>query len=688
MRHGPRDAAAPSVGPFAAVPDGRRSHPVPRRYHPGTMQRGDQLSDLDDAPRAETPLTGERAHVQRLQPYLDARPRSIVRSGAYLLLDGEWRFHRDSADRGLEEGWYRGHEYAATAPWPGSVATLVEDARPGIEDGGAPGAASASGAASAPGAASASGADRPDGGAHGGDGGIVVWYERDIVVPEAWRQADHPIQLTFGACGYETRVWLDGQLLRTIEGEEVHLGEYTSFSFELPERALTGEHRLTVRVADSLDPDRPRGKQESHVYKRGGIWYQSISGPVRSVWLEPIERNRVRSRLSVVSQVDARLVEFGVTTRVRDAGRYRLRLVIAALDSDEPAATKDVELDLEPGERRQHVVVPMDAARPWSPAAPVLYRVIVQLRDPAGRVSQIETRFGMREVAADGPSLHLNGEPIYLDGILYQPGTASFDDMRRHLFAMRELGCNLVRVHITGIDPRIYALADEIGMLLWVEVPSPHRSSPTSRAAHWAELQRMLVHVASQPSVVMVSLYNESWGAEDIGTEAETRAYIARVADFLRAAYPQFLVVDNDGWQHISVEGRLESDVLTAHVYTPDLATWERTLDALVAGDTETVTALPLVVGDPYFHTGQVPLVVSEWGGFGFPMYGGPEGSDERADRIRAFKRALRGRRIAGDVYTQATSVEQEVNGLIDATTGSLLVPPGILGPPPDGGGA
>ena len=45
------------------------------------------------------------------------------------------------------------------------------------------------------------------------------------------------------------------------------------------------------------------------------------------------------------------------------------------------------------------------------------------------------------------------------------------------MLAMKELGCNLVRIHIAGVDPRVYNLADKLGLLLWVEVPSPHRSS-------------------------------------------------------------------------------------------------------------------------------------------------------------------------------------------------------------------
>jgi hypothetical protein len=254
--------------------------------------------------------------------------------------------------------------------------------------------------------------------------------------------------------------------------------------------------------------------------------------------------------------------------------------------------------------------------------------------------------------------------------------------MRRHLYAMRDLGCNLVRVHIAGIDPRIYELADELGILLWVEVPSPHQPGPRSRAKHWAELQRLLVQVGSHPSIVLLSLYNEDWGAQDIATNPETRAYIASTYAFLRLNYPQFLVVGNDGWQHVSTEGRLASDLLTVHSYQTEVDRWRAVLDRLVAGENEGVAVLPLVVGDPFFYGGQVPLVVSEWGGFGFSLYGGPEELGTRTERIRAFKRELRRRPIAGDVYTQATSIEEETNGLLDPQTGELFVPVGLLASP------
>jgi hypothetical protein len=189
----------------------------------------------------------------------------------------------------------------------------------------------------------------------------------------------------------------------------------------------------------------------------------------------------------------------------------------------------------------------------------------------------------------------------------------------------------------------------------------------------------MLALIGSHPSVVIWSLFNEDWGVQDIATNMETRQYIMDMYHYMQLAHPQFLVVDNDGWQHISHEGRLKSDLLTAHLYTPDLKRWGDLLDQLVDGKMVGVAAFPLVVGDPFFYKKQVPLVVSEWGGFGFPDYGGPKDDAERATQIRLFKEELRKRQIAGDVYTQATNIEDERNGLIEEASGKLKVPAGLL---------
>lgn len=609
-----------------------------------------------DANHPNYGLTNTREEANADGNFINPLPRAVIRQNDFVLLDGEWNFAIDTDDRGLQETWYLGHKYTEVTSWPGSIEQHLAQAK-------------------------------TDQGIKRWQDKVVAWYEREFPVPTAGNgngdTASHHkmLQLTFGACGYETRVWLNGIPLRTVEGEEVHVGEYTSFSFELNSEMLRPVNRLTVRIADTMDADIPRGKQESHVYKRGGIWYQTYTGAVRSIWLETVERNRLRSRVGVVSIVEDNMVRFNLTTRIHDPGSYTLRLKVYEYNEDRevPIAEDNYPLKLEAGQKAQRVVLEIPGAKLWSPEEPNLYHLVAELVDAEGYAAAIETHFGLRKIEARGCCVYLNSNAVYLDGILYQPGTATYEEIEKHMYAMKRLGCNLVRIHIAGIDPRIYNLADKMGMLLWVEVPSPHRSSAKSRAAHRDELMRMLALIGTHPSVVIWSLYNEDWGAQDIATNPETRQYIMDMYHYMHIAQPQFLVVDNDGWQHISFEGRLKSDLLTAHLYTPELGRWKELLNQLVSGQNEGVAAFPLVVGDPFFYRRHVPLVVSEWGGFGFADYGGPSDNDDRADKIRQFKEEMRKRQIAGDVYTQATDIEDERNGLIDVSTGNLKVPDNLL---------
>ena len=584
-------------------------------------------------------------------------PRAVIRSNVSVLLDGMWRFAIDPDNEGLHENWHLEHQYSDNVNWPG---TIEEHISKGVD--GFPGK---------------SWHDK-----------VVVWYERDFPLPVHENGKHHDmLQLTFGACGYETRVWLNGIPLKTINGEEIHTGRYTSFSYELDEAILQPFNRLTVRIEETMDADIPRGKSESFVYKRGGIWYQTYSGAVRSIWLETVERNRLRSRVEVTSIIEENLVLFTMTTRIHDPGTYTIRLKIFNRKQDiteETLANDDFTLRLETGQKRQRLVVAIPEGKLWSPETPHLYHLVAELIDADGYTAKIETNFGLRKIESRGSFVYLNNKSIYLDGILYQPGAATYEEIKLHMYAMKKLGCNMVRIHIAGVDPRIYHLADKIGLLLWVEVPSPHSSNQKSRKNHRSELLRMLALIGTHPSVVIWSLYNEDWGAQDIATNLQTRLYIMDMYHYMQIAFPQFLVVDNDGWQHISYKGRLKSDLLTVHIYTPDLAAWSERLQELVDGKHETVAAFPLVVGDPYFFRKQVPLIVSEWGGFGFADYGGPEDDYDRAKQILLYKKELRKHPIAGDVYTQATNIEDERNGIIDSVTGELKVPVGLLDSTPE----
>ena len=114
----------------------------------------------------------------------------------------------------------------------------------------------------------------------------------------------------------------------------------------------------------------------------------------------------------------------------------------------------------------------------------------------------------------------LNGKPIYLRGALDQdffPDTIytppSLDYLRDEMRKAKALGLNLLRCHIKVPDPRYLEAADEIGMLVWYEIPNWDKLTADSERRAMETLHGMVERDANHPSIVIVSIINESWGA-------------------------------------------------------------------------------------------------------------------------------------------------------------------------------
>ncbi len=65
-------------------------------------------------------------------------------------------------------------------------------------------------------------------------------------------------------------------------------------------------------------------------------------------------------------------------------------------------------------------------------------------------------------------------------------------------------------------------------------------------------------------------------------------------------------------------------------------------------------------MSNPFFYRKQVSPLVSECNGFGSANYSKPTHDASQAQQSKLKKQALKKRPIAGDVYTQATNIEDE----------------------------
>jgi beta-galactosidase len=153
----------------------------------------------------------------------------------------------------------------------------------------------------------------------------------------------------------------------------------------------------------------------------------------------------------------------------------------------------------------------------WSPSHPVLYNCAVTLKSTHGE-QRDEERFGLRsyEFVEHGP-FKLNGERLLLRGTQYHQDHAgvgaavSDDDTRRALRLIKEMGANFVRLGHYQQSPLILNLCDELGLLVWEEIPWCRGGIGGERYQKQAHdmLRAMIDQHYNHPAVILWGLGNE-----------------------------------------------------------------------------------------------------------------------------------------------------------------------------------
>ncbi len=459
-----------------------------------------------------------------------------------------------------------------------------------------------------------------------------MWYRRTFQVPQDWH--GQRILLHFQAVDYDATVIVNGKTVTR------HTGGYDSFSVDVTDALTTATNQeIVVGVADPNDSGgQPLGKQR----KPGdGIFYTPTSGIWQTVWLEPVASPSHIDRLDVTTDLGS------ATVNVVVGGPLRQRVEVVA--SDHGTVVGRVT-----GEPNKPLKLNIPHAHPWTPDDPFLYDLKVRLStgDEAG------SYFGLRTISLgqtpDGKQrMLLNGKFVmqigpldqgfWPDGIYTAPTDAA---LKFDLEQEKALGFNMVRKHIKVEPDRWYYHADQLGLLVWQDMPAMKddiEPSPAARVTFESELHRMIDQHSSFPSIVSWVPFNEGWGDYDVG----------RIADQVKAWDPTRLVNAESGVNCCRSEpdsGR--GDMYDDHTYTGP--------------------------GTP-MQTGTRAAVDGEYGGLGLKVDGhqfDPAGSfayemePDSATLTRRYgelqQRLLMVAQrcgVSAGVYTQTTDVEKEVNG-------------------------
>ncbi len=163
-------------------------------------------------------------------------------------------------------------------------------------------------------------------------------------------------------------------------------------------------------------------------------------------------------------------------------------------------------------------------AKPWSSESPVLYRLVVSLRDPGGQIRETVTcRIGFRRVEIAERELRINGRAVLIRGVNRHDhdetrGKAvTREDMREDVLMMKRFHFNAVRTAHYPNDPHFYDLCDEYGLYVVDEANVESHAlmqtlskDPRYEQAILERITRMARRDRNHPSIIVWSLGNES----------------------------------------------------------------------------------------------------------------------------------------------------------------------------------
>ncbi len=273
--------------------------------------------------------------------------------------------------------------------------------------------------------------------------------------------------LHFEGAGQKAQVFVD---LEKAGAE--HIGGYDEFTVDITDAAArTLRHDDTVPIAVLCDNSRdlemiPSNLSDFTLY--GGL-YRHVS----LVYVPAISLQRVH--------VEPAADHSSVTVRARlyNPGGLKDDLEVS-VEIRDPAGnvvnTSSQKLQPWTGEEEISSGA-ITNGQLWSPAHPALYHCEVTLKSSHGEDVDHET-FGLRsyEFVEHGP-FKLNGERLLLRGTQYHQDHAgvgaavSDEDTRRALRMIKEMGANFVRLGHYQQSPLVLNLCDELGLLVWEEIP-------------------------------------------------------------------------------------------------------------------------------------------------------------------------------------------------------------------------
>lgn len=341
-------------------------------------------------------------------------------------------------------------------------------------------------------------------------------YRQNFNVANDWDSRE--VFLHFAGVKSAFYVWVNGQNVGYSQDS------MTPAEFNITKYLKKGNNQLAVEVY--------RWSDASYLELQD-MW--RLSGIFRDVFLVSTPKVHMRD-VFVRSDLDNnyRDAKFQLTAKItnyEEAVVQGHQLRVSLFDPNGKAVTNsdlsNISIDDITGNGEQVIEVSTNISAPqkWSSEFPNLYTIVFQIVDNQENVVEIEaTKFGFRKVEIKNSQLHINGVSTYIKGVNRHEmhpkygNAVPHDHMVKDLMMIKSHNFNAVRTSHYPNDPRMYDVADRIGLYVVdeanLETHGLREEIPKSDVK-WKEavvdrMRNMVERDKNHASVVIWSPGNES----------------------------------------------------------------------------------------------------------------------------------------------------------------------------------
>lgn len=290
-----------------------------------------------------------------------------------------------------------------------------------------------------------------------------------------------------------------------------HRGGYSAFIVDITEALSKGSVELAVRVDNQHYDDVYPQVADFTFY--GGLYrnVSLISVPDTYFKIDPTATPAVTYHTELIDKGNATV---SVTANIQNPQAHDL-LYVELLDEDSSIVS---ELTV-PAATNQTLQLQVPEAHLWQGISdPYLYTVNAEIIRGNDIIDSFQGRIGIREYTVDPEKgFFLNGKSYPLRGVSRHQdkkdkGNALTEaDMREDIALIQEIGANTVRLAHYQQNDYFYQLCDQVGLIVWAEIPfiSIMNKDPRAHENAKHQLTELIKQNYNHSSIMFWGISNE-----------------------------------------------------------------------------------------------------------------------------------------------------------------------------------